>query len=145
MKDPRVTSRRQFLAGAAAAVVATPGFPSWLKGANAGIGTASRPALAVPTTVPLARSTCAPLVGSSFQMRGHGGAKEAVLVGIRDLVPVLRPDDEDRFALRFALPPDGLGGDGIRSFRHDRLGVVDLFITDPGNRSGRFEAVVNRL
>jgi len=95
----------------------------------------------------LTRSTFAPLVGDSFRMRGAGIDHAVVLSRIDDLVPVLRPHDERRFALNFDVPFDQPRVGAIRSLWHRRTGAIDLFVAPvgPGWQASTFEAVINRL
>jgi len=95
----------------------------------------------------LARSTFVPLVGTAFRMVGGGREDDVVLAGVNDLGPVRHRNDQLRFALYFNAPIEVPRTDGTRSFIHDRIGPVDLFVTATGTSgtTNTFVAVIDRL
>lgn len=127
-------SRRAFLhAGATLALLGTAP-AAWARGAAA----------ASPKS--LRRSHFAPLLGAKLRMTGGGVDVDVVLAEVGNLVPVLRKDDPNRFALLFEAPRNHTRTEGIRSFHHDQLGSVALFVSpvDRGVKARHYEAVINR-
>jgi len=94
----------------------------------------------------LTRSHFQPLVGAKLRMTAGGTDVHVVLVGVHDLLPVLRPNDPNRFSLMLDVPRQGLCTAGIKTFHHRHLGRVDLFISpvDRGIKARHYEAVINR-
>jgi hypothetical protein len=96
---------------------------------------------------PWARSRFVPFRGATFAMTGGGGKVGVVLTDIRDLRPVLRPADEKRFMLLFTAARDHKPADGIRRFRNDNFGEIDLFVSPIGQsaESLTYQVIINRL
>jgi hypothetical protein len=94
----------------------------------------------------LVRSHFKPIVGAKLKMTGGGNDVDVVLSEITDLVPRLRPDDPNRFALVFTAPRDHRPTSGIRTLQHDAFGQVALFVSpvDRGVKAHHYEAVINR-
>jgi hypothetical protein len=94
----------------------------------------------------LQRSHFKPLVGEKLRMTGGGNDVHVVLSEITDLVPKLRADDPDRFALLFTVGRSHHATPGIRTLHHDALGQVALFVSpvDRGIKARHYEAVINR-
>jgi len=94
----------------------------------------------------LRRSHFKPLVGAKLRMTGGDTGVHVMLVGIHDLLPVLRPNDPNRFSLLFAVPRDHRCAEGIMTFHHRDLGRFDLFVSpvDRGLKARHYEAVINR-
>jgi hypothetical protein len=112
--------------------------------------TLARAAGARAATSPWARSRFTPFLGATFAMTGTGGDEvDVVLTGISDLRPVARANDSRRFALLFAAPHDHghAPADGIRTFRRDGFGAIDLFVSavGAGQQARHYEAIINRL
>lgn len=134
-------SRRMFIsAGAAVAVLATAP-PAWARRSIS----AARGALTGRANQ-LKRSRFTPALGSTLRMTGAGEQIDVVLAQITDLRPVLRADDEDRFALLLHVPGDQRRAAGIRTLRHPDIGEVALFLApvDRGVNPAHYEAVINR-
>ena len=95
---------------------------------------------------PLGRSRFAPLLGTTLTMSGAGERVDVVLAEINDLRPSARAGDEHRFSLVFRAPAGHVRSGGIRTFSHEALGEVTMFVApiDRGVRSLRYEAVINR-
>jgi hypothetical protein len=129
-------SRRAFVRDSAAAVVLLTAVPlSWAQSAYAASGKA------------LVRSTFTPLLGATFRMTGGGDDFDVVLAEINDVVPVLRPNDQNRFAAVFSAPAGRQRTQGIRSLYHPNIGHIALFVAsvDRGVEASRYEAVVNHV
>ncbi len=96
--------------------------------------------------VPLTRSTFTPLVGATLRMTGEGDDFDVVLSQVNDLSPSAR-GEEDRFALIFRAPAGRPRAQGIRTFRHERLGGTGIFVAPVGRPVDgvTYEAVFNRL
>jgi hypothetical protein len=79
-------------------------------------------------------------------MTGDGVAVVVVLAAVSNLLPVLRKDDPNRFALLFEAPLNHARTEGIRTFHHHAIGPVSLFVSpvDRGVRARHYEAVINR-
>jgi hypothetical protein len=94
----------------------------------------------------LTRSRFTSHVGAKFRMRGDGHDVEVVLTEINNLIPVLRAEDPNRFALLLKAPYRHLPVEGIRTFHHHGLGDVTLFVSpvDRGVDGRYYEAVINR-
>jgi hypothetical protein len=130
-------SRRMFIgAGAAVAVVAAAP-PAWARRSISALTARSNP---------LKRSRFTPALGSTLRMTGGGEQLDVVLAEITDLRPVLRADDEDRFALLLHVPGSRRPTSGIRTLRHPDIGEVALFVApvDRGVNPVHYEAVINR-
>jgi hypothetical protein len=127
-------SRRMFLSGGAAVALLLAGPPAW-----------ARSALAARTR-PLRRSRFKPVLGATLRMTGGGDDVDVVLAEITDLSPVLRADDEDRFALLLHARGSHRLRAGTKTLRHHDLGAVALFISpvDRGVEPAHYEAVINR-
>ncbi len=95
---------------------------------------------------PLVRSHFKPLVGAKLRMADGQTDVHVVLTAIHDLLPVLRPDDPNRFSLLFDVPRGHRCTEGIMTFHHHQLGHVDLFVSpvDRGIKARHYEAVINR-
>jgi hypothetical protein len=102
---------------------------------------------ATPVPAPWSRSRFAPFRGSTFRMTGAGEDVDVVLTEINDLRPVLRVNDERRFALLFVASPSEAPANGIRTFGHDDFGDIALFVSPVGRVAGalRYQAIINRL
>jgi hypothetical protein len=108
------------------------------------------PGLRKVTAVPeasWARSRFTPFVGATFRLTGGPEDVDAVLAEVRDLSPVLRPADEKRFSLMFSAARNHTPVNGIRTFRHDDFGSIDMFVSPVGPiaQSVRYQVVINRL
>jgi hypothetical protein len=79
-------------------------------------------------------------------MSGDGPDVTVVLTEINDLVPVMRADDQNRFALLLEAPADYPVIEGIRTLRHAAFGDVTLYVSsvDRGVDARHYEAVINR-
>jgi hypothetical protein len=126
-------SRRSFTHGGAALAL--------LSAASVSL---ARAVLAAP---PWGRSRFTPFRGATFQMASGTDAVDVVLTEISELKPVLRPDDEKRFALLFVAARDHAPADGIRTFRRAGFGEIDLFVSPVGRpvNAVHYQAIVNRL
>lgn len=95
---------------------------------------------------PLVRSHFKPLVGEKLRMTGGQTDVHVVLTAVHDLLPVLRPNDPNRFSLLFAVPRGHRCAEGTMTFHHRDLGRVDLFVSpvDRGIKARHYEAVINR-
>lgn len=95
---------------------------------------------------PLVRAHFKPLVGEKLRMTGENTDVQVELAGISDLVPVLRHDDPNRFALMFKVPLEHTGTGGIMTFHHRHFGQVELFVSpvDRAIKVRHYEAVINR-
>jgi hypothetical protein len=119
-------------------------------GAGAGVLALLPAGLAVPAqaaTVPkLTRSLFAPAVGATFRVTGNGVSADAVLAEVTDLVPVLRPNDQDRFGLIFRPARGVVVPQGIYTFRQALAGTSTLFVApvDRGLKGLCLQAIVNR-
>jgi hypothetical protein len=94
-----------------------------------------------------ARSRFTPFHGATFRMTGGAEKVDVVLAEIRDLNPVSRPADEKRFSLVFTAARDHPPVNGIRRFRNDRFGEIEMFVSPIGHstESLRYQVIVNRL
>jgi hypothetical protein len=94
----------------------------------------------------LKRSTFTPLLGDAFRMTGGGDDVEVVLAEINNILSSRQTADDDRFALVFRAPVDHARTEGIRTFRHPKIGHVSMFVApiDRGVKALRYEAVINR-
>lgn len=127
-------------AGAAMAMLAAAP-PAWARRSMATV----RSALTARSNS-LKRSRFTPALGSTLRMTGGGEQLDVVLAEITDLRPVLRADDEDRFALLLHVPGSQRPTSGIRTLRHPDIGEVALFVApvDRGVNPVHYEAVINR-
>jgi hypothetical protein len=129
-----LVSRRAFMrtGGALALLAAAPA--AWARSAVGASNTG------------LTRARFTPLVGSTIGMTGAGDNLQVVLSEVADLLPVLRVDDPDRFALLFTATRGDPPTPGIRTFTHPELGEVALFVSpvDRGVNALHYEAVINR-
>ena len=128
-------SRRTFLrGGGAAALIAL----------TSGLLARAPVAAAQPL---LTRSRFVPALGDTFRLSGGGDNREVTLIEINDLLPVVRVQDEDRFALVFQAPRGHPPVNGMRTFHHDTVGDVVLFVSPVGRSDTvvHYEAVINRL
>lgn len=135
-------SRRMFLGAGAAVAVLAAAPPAWARTAGATV----RSALTARSRA-LTRSRFTPALGSTLRMTGGDtGDIDVVLAEITDLRPVLRADDEDRFALLLHVPVSQRPIAGIRTLRHPDIGEVALFVSpvDRGVNPVHYEAVINR-
>jgi hypothetical protein len=127
-------SRRMFLRGSGAVALAA-------------VTSGSLKRLSCLATSPsLVRSRFVPALGGSFRTAGAGGVSTMTLVEINDLLPVMRAQDEDRFALVFRAAGGHRPVAGMRNFHHDAVGDVVLFVSPVGRSDTvvHYEAVVNR-
>jgi hypothetical protein len=128
-------------AGAAVAMLAAAP-PAWARAAVTTVRSA-----VTPRSRALTRARFTPALGSTLRMTGGGtGDLDVVLAEITDLRPVLRADDEDRFALLLHVPGGQRPISGIRTLRHPHIGEVALFVSpvDRGVDPVHYEAVINR-
>jgi hypothetical protein len=95
----------------------------------------------------LARSTFAPLLGSTFRMSGGGTNYDVVLAEIDDLIPASSTESENRFSLVFSSSPTRPRTEGIRTFHNDRIGSFDMFVApiDRGAKALRLQSIINRI
>lgn len=79
-------------------------------------------------------------------MTGDGEDLKVVLSAVNDLVPTLRANDENRFALLLEAPAGHVRSQGVRKLRNARFGEVVLLLVpvDRGVKALRYEAVINR-
>ncbi|HWF49167.1 MAG TPA: hypothetical protein VG294_00870 [Solirubrobacteraceae bacterium] len=128
-------SRRAFLRGGATLAVLGMAPAAW-----------ARSTAKARTRNPLARSRFTPHVGAKFRMRGDGHDVEVVLTKVSNLIPVMRAEDPNRFALLLKAPYRHLPVEGIRTFHHRAFGDVTLFVSpvDRGVDGRYYEAVINR-
>jgi hypothetical protein len=94
----------------------------------------------------LTRSTFASLLGSTFHMSGGGSGYDVVLTEIDDLDSSSTGPSEDQFSLVFSGSTSRPRTSGIRTFRHAKIGAVDMFVSpvDRGARALRLQSVINR-
>jgi hypothetical protein len=80
-------------------------------------------------------------------MTGGGEDVNVVLTDVRELSPVRRPGDEDRYSLLFAAARGRVPADGIRRFRNEDFGQIDMFVSPTGQRTGpvNYQVIINRL
>jgi hypothetical protein len=88
-----------------------------------------------------------PFRGATFRMTGGGESADVMLADVRDLSPVLRPADEQRFLLLFTAARDHQPANGIRKFRNGDFGEIDLFVSPIGQNaeSLNYQVIINRL
>jgi hypothetical protein len=134
-----VPTRREALCACAGTVLAVV-VGSTVAGAPAGAAVVRRRA---PRPHPLSRSRFAPLVGSAFRLTGPSGSRTVRLVGAP--AAATGAAAERRFTLQFSDRARTPLREGIYTVRHARIGAVELFLAPVGSRTGRYEAVVNRL
>jgi hypothetical protein len=93
------------------------------------------------------RSTFTPLLGSTFHMSGGGSGYDVVLTEIDDLDFSRADQSEDCFSLIFSGSTSRPRTSGIRTFRHAKIGAVDMFVSpvDRGVRALRLQSVINRI
>jgi hypothetical protein len=127
-------SRRMFLRGGAAFALLALAPAAWARSTRAASADS------------LTRSRFTPHLGARFRMSGAGPSIDVVLTEINDLVPVLRSEDPDRFALLLEAPADQPRTEGIRTFHNDAMGDVNLFVSsvDRGIDARHYEAIINR-
>ncbi len=96
---------------------------------------------------PWARSRFVPFVGAAFRMTGGGEHVDVVLAEVRDLNPVLHAAYEKRFSLLFRAVSEHPPADGIRRFRNDEFGEIDMFVSaiGHGTETAKYQVVINRL
>lgn len=139
-KGVEPVSRRMFLCGSAALALLAVAPPAWARRAVS----ATRGAVAA-TPRSLTRSRFEPILGGTLRMTGGGHNIDVVLAEITDLLPVLRAHDPHRFALLLHAHGSHQPVSGIRTFHHDDLGDVALFVSpvDRGIGPTHYEAVVD--
>jgi len=149
----RGISRRAFVGGGAIAVTLSAVPAVGLRSALGAVTTAGRGRAGLQARTPVAagsawaRSRFSPFVGATFHLTdGHEDVR-VVLTGIRDLTPVLRAGDQNRYVLMFAAAGQHTVADGIRRFRAVGFGEIDMFVSPAGQRSDpiRYQVIVNRL
>ncbi|MGO9149292.1 MAG: DUF6916 family protein [Acidimicrobiales bacterium] len=125
---------------------------TFLYGSGAGALIALTPGLLARTSFVaaqplLTRSRFAPALGGTFRLSGGGDNREVTLIEINDLLPVVHLQDEDRFALVFQASRGHPPVNGMRTFHHDAVGDVVLFVSPVGRSDTvvHYEAVINRL
>jgi hypothetical protein len=123
--------RRLFIQGCAAAGMLVAAPAAWARSAK-------RQALT--------RSRFSSLVGETIRMTGGGDDIAVTLTQVGDLLPVLHRNDPNRFSLLFTVSRSHTPSPGIRTFRHQRLGSVELFVSPVGRgiKAHHYEAVINR-
>jgi hypothetical protein len=134
-------SRRMFIGAGAAVTLLAAAPPAWARRSMSAVRSA-----VTARSNPLRRSRFTPALGSTLRMTGGGEQLDVVLAEITDLRPLLRADDEDRFALLLHVPGSRRPTAGIRTLRHPDIGEVALFVSpvDRGVNPVHYEAVINR-
>ncbi|MDQ6804014.1 MAG: hypothetical protein M3065_03385 [Actinomycetota bacterium] len=127
-------SRRMFLRGGATFAVLAVAPSAWARSTTASAANS------------LTRSRFTPHVGATFRMSGDGNYVDVVLTKIDNLIPVMRSEDPNRFALLLEAPLDHPPTEGIRTLHNSAFGDVTLFVSpvDRGVDGRHYEAVINR-
>lgn len=104
---------------------------------------------------PLVRSSFAPRVGDTFQVRAGPIPVALQLVGVRELGGAPSPQAQSRppsspeysFAISFRGPAEQPLGQGTYEFVHGRMGSFPIFIVPKAAGQGAryYEAIFNRM